>query len=88
LVGFKVSLKWGWTSLNGVLKHALCLYKMISPQKSKGIYIYIYSCQISAKNYKVQLIEKKTYNLLKCNMVFRIELWKYIYNSFNLSITC
>lgn len=47
---------------------------MISPQKSKGIYIYIYSSQISAKNYKVQLIEKKTYNLLKCNMVFRIEL--------------
>jgi hypothetical protein len=39
------------------------------------------------KNYKVQLIEKKTYNLLKCNMVFRIELWEYIYNSFNFSIT-
>jgi len=41
--------------------------------------------QISAKNYKVQLIE--TYNLFKCNMVFRIELWEYIYNSFNFSIT-
>jgi len=65
-----------------------CVYTKWYHLKNLKEYIYIYSSQISAKNYKVQLIEKKTYNLLKCNMVFRIELWKYIYNSFNLSITC
>lgn len=42
------------------------------PQKSKGKYFF--SPQISAKNYKVQLIEFLKNNLLKCNMVFRIEL--------------
>ncbi len=45
---------------------------MKSPQKSKGRYFCFF--QISAKFFSVQLIEKKTYNLLKCNMVFRIEL--------------
>ncbi len=45
---------------------------MKSPQKSKGRYFCFF--QTSVKNYKMQFIELFKNNLLKCNMVFRIEL--------------
>lgn len=53
-----------------------CVYTKWNHLKNlKENTFFFFFSQISAKSYKVQLIGKKTYNLLKCNMVFRIELW-------------